>query len=98
MALAQLPDGSAAPVIDLDMDAVYFGAAIPTKHWHVEFTCDGRPFVWHGKGKSGAYAELCARSDLSDQCADFDRYGARLVSLAYSHSMWPCGCEGRWRS
>lgn len=87
-----LSGAAAVPVIDVDMDAVYARHNPPAKLWHVEFVCDGQTYVWHGRGRSGAYAELCARSDLSDQDASFSRYGARLVSLASAMACWPCSC------
>jgi hypothetical protein len=75
---ADPPDDPA--VIELDMDAVYQAAARATKHWRLEYISDGAPFVWHGKAKSQAAAEIKARRELADFHAGFCRFGARLLT------------------
>jgi hypothetical protein len=68
------------PTIDVDIDAIYQSAARSVRRWRLEFDCDGAPFIWHGKSKSQAAAELRARRDLSDTHAAFSRFGAQLVT------------------
>lgn len=70
---------SHAPVIEVDMDAIYRTAAVRNKAWSMEFDSDGALFVWHGQAKTLGAAELRARRELADTEAGFSKFGARLV-------------------
>lgn len=70
---------ASAPVIDLDIDAIYQRNTARTKSWCLEYDCDGAPFVWRGTAKSLACADLLGRRELADDHAAFTRFGARLV-------------------